>query len=299
MERDDDVRAACFAALDVLRAQFGDELPYKGGLDRKFAFRGGRVPFLNYQKGIYRAAVQRGRAALAIQTSWKSPYGDEVADDGFLYDYRSGSPNQPDNRALQAAYELQVPIAYYVGTGPGIYRVLYPWYVEEDLREERRVRVSPGRRIGPMDDLEPLPIDDLIEKRYAVREVRQRLHQSRFRRRVLPAYRMRCAICRLREEQLLDAAHILGDPDPRGEPEIPNGMCLCSIHHRAFDQDLVGVSPDLRVHVSRRLLDDDDGPMLEVLKGFHGSTVVAPSKRVWRPDPDRLEIRFARFQSAG
>jgi putative restriction endonuclease len=41
---------------------------------------------------------------------------------------------------------------------------------------------------------------------------------------------------------------------------------LCAIHHRAFDQNLVGVSPDYMVHVSRRLLEDEDGPMLELLK---------------------------------
>ena len=48
-----------------------------------------------------------------------------------------------------------------------------------------------------------------------------------------------------------------------------------------------------------RLLDDEDGPMLDVLKGFHGSTIEAPMKRLWRPDADRLELRFARFRSAG
>src|SRR5437667_5785043 len=100
MERDEDVRTSCFAALDVLRAQFGDELPYKGGLDRGFAFRGRRVPFLNYQKGIYKAAVQRGPAALSIQTSAKSPYGDEAMEGGVLYAYRAGSIDQADNRAL-------------------------------------------------------------------------------------------------------------------------------------------------------------------------------------------------------
>jgi hypothetical protein len=103
---------ACFLALDVLRAQFGDELPYNGGLDRKFAFRGQRIPFLTYQKGIYRAAVQRGPAALAIQTSAKAPYGDEATDDGFLYAYRAGAIDQPDNRALRAAHTLGVPLVY-------------------------------------------------------------------------------------------------------------------------------------------------------------------------------------------
>jgi len=66
--RDDDVRAACIGALQVLRAQFGPEIPYAGGLDRGFAFRGRRVPFLNYQKGIYRDAAQRGSAALSVQS---------------------------------------------------------------------------------------------------------------------------------------------------------------------------------------------------------------------------------------
>src|SRR5581483_8440934 len=32
---------------------------------------------------------------------------------------------------------------------------------------------------------------------------------------------------------------------------------------RAFDQHLIGVSPDYEVRVSRRLLEDDDGPMLD------------------------------------
>jgi hypothetical protein len=40
VERDDDVRAACFLALDALRAQFGDDLPYKDALDRGFSFSG-------------------------------------------------------------------------------------------------------------------------------------------------------------------------------------------------------------------------------------------------------------------
>src|SRR6266545_8094367 len=91
MERDEDVRTACFLALDVLRAQFGEELRYKDGLDRGFTFRGRRVPFLNYQKGIYRAGVQRGPAALSIQTSARSPYADIETSEGFFYDYRAGA----------------------------------------------------------------------------------------------------------------------------------------------------------------------------------------------------------------
>ena len=72
-------------------------------------------------------------------------------------------------------------------------------------------------------------------------------------------------------------------------------MSLCSIHHRAYDQDLLGVSPDYTVRVSRRLLEDEDGPMLDLLKGFDSQVITVPARRMWRPDRERLAVRFDRF----
>ncbi len=205
MEPDAELRTACFLALDAIRAQFGDDLPYSGALDRGFSFRGSRVPFLSYQKGIYRARVQRGPAALSINTSSNSPYDDEVTPEGFLYAYREGPVDQADNRALLAAWQLQVPLVYFVGVKPGWYQTVYPAFVVEDHRAERRVLVSRGfvDDHGPHRIYAP-PVDDL-ERRYSTREVKVRLHQARFRWIVIPAYREQCAICRLKEVRLLDA----------------------------------------------------------------------------------------------
>ena len=152
---------------------------------------------------------------------------------------------------------------------------------------------------GPLDEREPIHIGDPIERRYVVRQVKQRIHQAQFRGAVLPAYRDRCAICTLKEIRLLDAAHIVGDAEEQGEPLVSNGLSLCSIHHRAFDEDLVGISPDRDVHVSRRLLDDEDGPMLELLKGFHGRRIVVPVSRKLQPERERLAQRFERFLARG
>ena len=295
---DDALRAACFASLDVLCATHGEDVPYRGGLDAGFAFRGRRVPFLSTQKGIFRAAVQEGSAALSIQTSTNSPYDDEETPDGFFYAYRAGSLDQPDNRALRAAYAQAAPIVYFIATQPGWYKPLYPTYIVGDDPAARRVLVAPGRMIGPLDERAPAHLEDPVERRYAVREARVRLHQARFRGRVLVAYSRRCTICSLREARLLDAAHIVGDLEEKGEPVVSNGLSLCSIHHRAFDQDLVGISPDYAVHVSRRLLDDEDGPMLELLKRFHQTPIELPSRRAWRPDRERLAERFERFTAA-
>ena len=297
-ERDEDVRIRCFLALDALRARYGNDLPFVGALSDGFVHGGKRVPFLNRQKGIYRSAIQKGPAALSIQTSFKGPYEDVETDDGFLYAYRAGSIDQPDNRALRQAHVLAVPLAYFVSTRPGWYRVEYPCYITTDDPTLRQVLVTPGRMAGELEDPEPTPIKVSIERKYAVRETRVRLHQGRFRALVLQAYRDRCTICQLRELRLLDAAHIVQDIDPKGLAEIPNGLSLCSIHHRAYDQDLVGVSPDYEVHLARRLIEDEDGPMLDVLKEAQGRSIELPKRKVWHPDRERLAARFERFATA-
>jgi putative restriction endonuclease len=296
--QDDDIRSSCFAALDVLCAKHGMEVPYAGGLDQGFAFRGRRVPFLNYQKGIYRAAAQQGPAALSVNTSYKSPYDDEATPDGFVYAYRAGSIDQPDNRALRTAHALQVPVVYFVGTRPGWYRPEWPVFVAEDRPEQRAVLLTTGRMVGPYDERDWILPAEPVERRYAVRETRVRLHQARFRGRVLPAYAHQCTICRLKETRLLDAAHIVADSEDAGKPTVTNGLSLCSIHHRAFDEDLVGISPDYVVEVHPRLRDEEDGPMLALLQGAHQSAIVLPRSARQRPDRDLLARRFERFRGA-
>ncbi len=295
--RDDDLRSSCFASLDVLCARFGVDMPYTGGLDAGFAFRGSRVPFLSHMKGIYRARAQRGQAALSIMTSSKSPYGDEETDEGVRYAYRSGAVDQADNRALRAAYTLQVPLAYFVGTRPGWFRPFYPCFVIADDPSARRVLVTKGQMIGHFEEREAVLPDDPIERHYTTREMKVRVHQARFRGRVLPAYHDQCAICRLKEIRLLDAAHILADAE-LGEPAVSNGLSLCSIHHRAYDQHLVGISPDYVAHVAHGLLEDEDGPMLELLKEAEGEAIVLPQSISSRPDRELLAVRFERFRSA-
>jgi putative restriction endonuclease len=87
-----------------------------------------------------------------------------------------------------------------------------------------------------------------LERRYALRAVKQRLHQASFREAVITAYNGRCALSRLPEPLLLDAAHIVADKDEQlGHPVVPNGIPLSKIHHAAFDAHLIGIDPDYRV----------------------------------------------------
>ena len=142
-----------------------------------------------------------------------------------------------------------------------------------------------------------LPTTRELEWRYRDQIVKQRVHQSLFRAMVIDAYQRRCAVCSLNHVELLDAAHITPDADPSGSPATRNGLALCKIHHAAYDRDIIGIRPDLRIEVASSVLAEGDGPMLRHgLQGFPGQQLRAvPARRKDRPDPHRLERRYVEF----
>jgi putative restriction endonuclease len=78
---------------------------------------------------------------------------------------------------------------------------------------------------------------------------------------------------------------------------VPNGNPLSKIHRAAFDAYPIGIDPDYRLHVSRRLLGRNDGPMLEAIKRLNGQAIYLATRTKERPDRDRLAARFDRFKS--
>ncbi len=127
-----------------------------------------------------------------------------------------------------------------------------------------------------------------------------RQHQEGFRKRVIRAYQERCAVCRLRHAELLDAAHILRDGHPKGEPILPNGLALCKLHHAAFDSDFLGIRPDLVIEIREDILREEDGPMLtHGLQGFQGQRIIVPRAHADRPSADFLAERYTDFRKAG
>ena len=300
VDPDHDLRAAAHRRARDLAQRFNDLVPLQA-LREGFVYEGQRISFGSFYKGIHRPREMRGPAALTLTTAARVPgkqaaYEDEldIENRAIIYHYRSGPIDQPDNRALRAAYELQVPLIYFHGVAPGQYMVVQPIFVTADDPVNQVVLLEVGL---PYEDLKGqglVSTPDLRE--YALRGVRLRLHQQRFRRDVLRAYRQRCTICALREPALVQAAHIVEDPEPEGIAAVVNGLALCAIHHLAYDRNLLGIDPDGVVHIARRLLEERDGPMLrEGLQGFHGAAIRMPSRAADRPDPHRLEARFERF----
>ena len=271
-----------------------------------FAFAGERIPLINPQRGIFKP--QRMRFLLSIRTVYPKPggkvwYDDQrnvhrqifEGDETIDYAFMGQDPDAADNRWLREAFEHQVPIIYFLGIAPGCYQAELPAFVSGWDATALKVRIA----FATPDQQSLEPPESAVERRYALRAVKQRLHQASFREAVIRAYSGRCALSGLPEPLLLDAAHIVADKDEQlGQPVVPNGIPLSKIHHAAFDAHLIGIDPDYRIHVSDRLLSLHDGPMLEALKVLKGGSIHLPERTKDRPDRDRLAVRFERFRAA-
>ena len=256
-----------------------------------FEYEGQRIPLMDPQRGIRKPRSMN--AALSMRTVFtppgaKPPYADAAGEDGLLrYKYRGEDPDHPENRALRRAFDDSLPLIWFVGVAPGQYKPLYPvWLVaDEPDRLQFVLALDEAQRVLAAD-----PNETPEQRAYVERINRVRLHQPLFRARVMTAYEVRCAVCALRHADLLDAAHIIADGMPGGDPVVPNGLAMCKIHHAAFDRNILGIRPDLTVHVRRDVLEEIDGPMLRHgLQEMHNNQLrILPRSRLARPDVDRL-----------
>lgn len=289
------------AAIEwVRRATLEYELPItRDRLTHDFHVGAQPFPLIDAGRGIRKPAGWS--AALSILTAapgrgHKRPYEDEEGPDGLQrYKFRRDDRGASENAALRAALLHDVPLIWFYGLEPALYQAIAPVHLlaeEKDqfvlaLTQSQRL-VTPGSQVGT----------DV--RRYLVAETRRRLHQPLFAHQVMRAYQVRCSVCRIGHRELLDAAHILPDSHPRGVPVVANGLALCKIHHAAYDQNILGIRPDYVIEIQHRLLEEIDGPMLRHgLQEHHSRPLMQlPRLRAERPDPDRLEERYAQFRAA-
>ena len=153
----------------------------------------------------------------------------------------------------------------------------FPYSLHDDIRTavglpaEFLVRESPD-----------LPYD------LGVRSTRARKRDPSFRHAVLRAYEYKCAVCefdlRLEGELLgLEAAHIkwhsYGGPD-----RVPNGLALCSIHHKALDRGalgLVSAARGFKVLISAKAHGESD--TTRRFWDYHGAPLRHPRSSEFKP----------------
>ncbi|EAA2688905.1 TPA: HNH endonuclease [Salmonella enterica subsp. enterica serovar Aberdeen] len=111
-------------------------------------------------------------------------------------------------------------------------------------------------------------------------DIRTSLRQRdpKFRQMVLRAYNYQCAICgfNMRHDNApiaLEAAHIRWKQN-HGPCEVPNGLALCAIHHKAFDRGSIGLDENMRVIVSDAV--NGGGVVQRLFWDFAGKAIALP-----------------------
>lgn len=282
--------AAEFASNPTLSREWLNQVDFGWGPER----------ILNSYKGIWNPRSYA--ATLTIVSDPDSEYDDgDHGNSLYRYSYEKQRADQDprggSNKKLREAMKLGLPIVMLRKVATGQFVPIMPVYVVKDEPEHQRFLLALDESLRFLPDPSHLTED---QRRYAERVVRQRLHQPEFRARVLTAYGERCAVCVLKKVPLLDAAHITADSEDEGQPHVTNGLSLCKIHHAAYDENILGISPDYTVHINEEVLAEVDGPMLSHgLQEMNQRNLWLPRRGPDKPDRERLAARYDEFKNAG
>lgn len=131
---------------------------------------------------------------------------------------------------------------------------------------------------------------DLAETALTQEQARRR--DPAFREKVLLAYQYRCGVCghdlRLGRQIIgLEAAHIKWF-QAKGPDVVPNGIALCSLHHKVFDLGAFTILPDSYQMIFSQHLNGSDDSAGKIL-AYHGASLILPQSREYLPQPEFLD----------
>ena len=124
--------------------------------------------------------------------------------------------------------------------------------------------------------------DDLLLTAGTEKEriIKDSINQSDFRQRILASYNMQCCITGLDIPSLLVASHIV--PWSRNENERlnpRNGLCLNSLHDKAFDRGLITINNDFTIRLSNYILSKhDDKVIREYFLAYEVRQIMLPER---------------------
>ncbi len=106
--------------------------------------------------------------------------------------------------------------------------------------------------LNKVDKVDDTEIEAKIKnnaRKEVIASIKRKYREHDFRHRVLTAYAHTCACCGV-QLKLVEAAHIIPVASDTSTDETTNGVSLCSLHHKAYDQNLLSFDEKYRIEVS-------------------------------------------------
>lgn len=127
------------------------------------------------------------------------------------------------------------------------------------------------------------------------RLIKTRVNQYFFRRAVLSSYENKCCITGISIPTLLNASHIVPwSKDEKNRLSPRNGLCLNSIHDKAFDNKLITITPDYKIKISSTFNKFSDKKIIQDLFfNYENKTIFIPLK--FTPKKEFLEYHNSIF----
>lgn len=114
---------------------------------------------------------------------------------------------------------------------------------------------------------------------------------------VLSAYECGCCVSGTKSIEVLEAAHIIPwceNEKLRTDPT--NGLCLNSFFHRAYDCNLISITPDYKIIISEKLITETLGEeSKKYLIALNDHEIFLPTK--FTPNPEYLAIKYESFKA--
>jgi hypothetical protein len=217
-------------------------------------------------------------------------YADDLSDDGVIYHYpKTSRPPARDAAEVQAtknALTHQLPIFVILpGKISQSRRSLKLGWVCDFDDKNRQFLILFGEESPPAyskAEAATEPFELTAPPNRKATTVLVRVGQQRFRFHVMSKYGYKCAVCDIRQPELLKAAHICGKAD-KGSDDWRNGIPLCTTHHDAFDAHLFGINPETRaIHCKPGVSASDIGLRETVLSPLHNAPHLEALKWRWQ-----------------
>jgi putative restriction endonuclease len=136
-------------------------------------------------------------------------------------------------------------------------------------------------------DFENLPLG---KEREAL--IKVRVNQSFFRSTILSSYNQKCCVTGLSIPDFLVASHIVPwkkDEVNRLNPH--NGLCLNSIHDKAFDRGFITITPDFKIKISDYFKDySKENATSDFFIKYDKQTIILPDR--FLPAQDFLDYHY-------
>lgn len=143
-----------------------------------------------------------------------------------------------------------------------------------------------------IEQIESFNIEDFPKGEERETIIKARVNQSFFRSTILSSYNLKCCITGLSVPDFLVASHIKPwskDLENRTNPH--NGLCLNSIHDKAFDRGYITVTPNYKILVSN-FFDgySNDLAVTEFFKKYQNQSINLPDR--FLPSKDFLDFHY-------